>query len=101
MGLKNNDLNLKERKDIAIGVNEGFKYMRKIGIEHHDKKLENILLKNGEPKWIDFGIIEESTGRNSYREMGYARRGTRYTYYQYLCEFSAWIFKNSSFSTFS
>ena len=85
--LKNNELNLEERKKIAIGVKEGFKYLRKIGILHFDQKPENVLLKNGEAKWIDFSIIYEETGRESYREMGYARRGSRFRNGYCLCKF--------------
>ena len=85
--LKNEDLSLEERKKIAIGVREGFKYLARVGILHYDKKPENILLKDGECKWIDFGTIQEWTGRKSYRRMGYARRGSKYRIGKYLCKF--------------
>ena len=84
--LKNEDLSLEERKKIAIGVREGEEYLGSVGIIHFDKKPENILLKNGECKWIDFGTIW-ATGRESHRRMGYARKGSKYRHYQYLCKF--------------
>ena len=85
--LKNEDLNLEERKKIAIRVEEGLAYLRSVGIWHYDKKPENVLLKNGEPRWIDYGTLTEFTGRRSYREMGYARRGSKYRESQFLCKY--------------
>ena len=86
--LKKEDLNLEERKEIAIGAQIGQEYLMDIGIFHYDKKPENLLLKSGEVKWIDFGIILELTGRESYREMGFSRRGSKYRDSGYLCEYS-------------
>ena len=85
--LKKEDLSLEERKRIAIGVKEGYEYLRSVGIGHCDQKPENILLKNGKCKWIDFGTIWESTGRESYQRMGYARKGSKYRNWKYLCKF--------------
>ena len=85
--LKREDLTLEERKKIAIRVEEGRKYLWSVGFLHCDQKPENILLKNGEYKWIDFGTIVEEAGRKSYRRMGYARKGSKYRYYTYLCKF--------------
>ena len=84
--LKNDDLALEQRKSIADGIQRGQDYLNSVGIRHHDEKPENIVLKNGKPKWIDFGLIEETTGRNSYREMGNARRGKRFRDRKYLRE---------------
>ena len=84
--LKKEDLNLEERKRILIGVQDGLAYLETIGIEHHDKKPENILLKDGEPKWIDFGTLAEETSRRSYREIGYTRRGSKYRVSRFLCK---------------
>ena len=85
--LKNNDLTLEQRKDIAVGVLKGAEYLSSIGIEHSDKKPENILLRNGVPKWIDFGVTVEKTGqktRDNYRRMGYARSGAKYRRAEFL-----------------
>ena len=86
--LKEEKLNLEQRKRVAVGVRSGEEYLGKVGIYHYDKKAENILVKNGVAKWIDFGLIAETSGRESYRQMGYARRGTKYRYWKYLCKFS-------------
>ena len=85
--LKEDDLSLEARKKIAMGVQEGGSYLWRIGIEHCDKKPENILLKNEDCKWIDFGLIYEETGRESYRMMGYARKGSKYRNSGFLCKF--------------
>ena len=85
--LKNEDLTFEERQKILDGVMKGRKYLQEIGIVHHDEKPENIVLKNGEAKYIDFGIVQEGTGRMSYREMGYTRRGSKYRWSSYLCKF--------------
>ncbi|CBY36761.1 unnamed protein product [Oikopleura dioica] len=77
-GLKNENLNLEERKKIAIGLENGFNYLEKVGILHFDKKLENFLLLGGVAKICDFGLVEELTGRKSYRQMGYCRKGGKY-----------------------
>ena len=76
-----------ERKKIAIGLINGFDYLKKIGIEHFDKKPENVLIKDGIPKWTDFGLIRETCGRESYRQMGYARRGSKFRFSRNLSKF--------------
>jgi serine/threonine protein kinase len=76
-----------ERKKIAIGVRNGEEYLINVGIEHFDMKPENVLMKNGIPKITDFGVIEEQSGRESYRQMGYARRGTKNRKPGFLCKF--------------
>ncbi|CBY40045.1 unnamed protein product [Oikopleura dioica] len=76
--LKNDNLDLEERKKIAIGLKNGFDYLDKVGIMHYDKKLENFLLLGGVAKICDFGLVEERTRRKSYREMGYCRKGSKY-----------------------
>ncbi|CBY12552.1 unnamed protein product [Oikopleura dioica] len=43
-----------------------------------NQKLENVLLINGIPKIIDFGLIRDLTGRSGYREMGYTRKGSKF-----------------------
>ena len=76
-----------ERKQIAIGVKNGYDYLRNVGITHCDMKPENVLIKNGTPKWTDFGLIAELSGRDSYRKMGYSRRGSKFRHYEFLSKF--------------
>ena len=78
---------LKERKNIAKGIRAGLKYLEKIGINQHDKKLANFLLIGDVAKICDFGIVEEKSGRKSYRKLGYARRGSKYQESAALCKF--------------
>ena len=85
--LKEEKIGLEKRKKIAEGIFDGFIYLQKIGIWHYDRKLENILLVDGIPKIIDFGLIYEKTGRNNYREMGYARKGSKFRNNAALCKF--------------
>ena len=85
--LKQEKIGIDERKKIAIGVRSGFAYLREVGIRHHDLKPENILLKNGIAKIIDFGVICDISGRESYRQMGYTRRGSKFKYFYSLCKF--------------
>ena len=85
--LKEEKIGIEERKKIAEGILNGFIYLGKIGISHYDRKLENILMLNGIPKIIDFGLVYEKTGRNGYREMGYARRGSKFRNPSALCKF--------------
>ncbi|CBY42953.1 unnamed protein product, partial [Oikopleura dioica] len=61
-----------------IGLENGFDYLRKVGIFHYDKKLENFLLLGGVAKICDFGLVWELCGRRSYRQMGYCRRGSKF-----------------------
>ena len=84
---RNDHLAFEKRKNIAIGVKRGYDFMYKIGIQHFDMKPENVLIKNGTPKWTDFGLISEYSGRESYRKMGYARRGSKFRNSDYLCKF--------------
>ena len=80
--LRKDDLTLEERKEIAIGVMEGLKYLQDVGIQHLDAKPENVLLKKGDsgivPVWTDFGIIQVKTKSEKYRQMGYRRRGSKF-----------------------
>ncbi|CBY10826.1 unnamed protein product [Oikopleura dioica] len=76
--LKAEKIGIQKRKKIAEGIVDGFIYLNKIGIYHFDKKLENVLLMDGIPKIIDFGLILETTGRSGYREMGYTRKGSKF-----------------------
>ncbi|CBY13561.1 unnamed protein product [Oikopleura dioica] len=82
--LKNDNLVLDDRKRIANGIISSLEYLQSIGITHCDKKPQNFLLlrnnttNNIIPKLCDYGLITESSGRKSYREMGYARRGSKY-----------------------
>jgi len=85
--LKNENLDLEERKKIAIGLKNGFDYLEKVGITHYDRKLENFLLLGGVVKICDFGLVYEDTGRRSYRQMGYCRRGKKYRNGRALCKF--------------
>ena len=59
--LKEEKIGIEKRKKIADGILDGFVYLKKIGINHFDPKLENILLKDGIPKFIDFGLIYETS----------------------------------------
>ena len=85
--LKEEKVGIDERKKIAKGIANGFVYLNKIGINHFDRKLENILLLNGIPKIIDFGLVYEISGRSGYREMGYARRGSKFRNQSAHCKF--------------
>jgi len=85
--LKEEKIGIEKRKKIAEGILDGFDYLQKIGIYHYDKKLENVLLMNGIPKIIDFGLIYERTGKSGYREMGYARKGSKFRIFFALCKF--------------
>jgi len=85
--LKGEKIGIEKRKKIAEGILDGFVYLGEIGIGHYDRKLENILLMDGIPKIIDFGLIYEKTGRNGYREMGYARKGSKFRNNAALCKF--------------
>ena len=85
--LKNENLDLGERKKVAVGLQNGFDYLKKVGISHYDRKLENFLLLGGVAKICDFGLVEERTGRRSYRQMGYCRRGSKYRHNRALCKF--------------
>ena len=79
-------MNLAQRKKTAMELKEGLEYLEKVGIGHQDMKPENVLIKNGEAKWIDFGMITERSERKSYRKMGYAREGSKYRHSGYLCK---------------
>jgi serine/threonine protein kinase len=85
--LRNSSPTLEERKKIAKGIRAGLEYLKEVGIEHYDKKLANFLLVGDVAKICDFGIIQENSGRKSYRKLGYARRGTKYEDSQALCMF--------------
>jgi serine/threonine protein kinase len=85
--LKKENLNLGERKKIATGIKTGFQYLEKIGIEHRDRKLSNFLLIGDEVKICDFGLVKEYSGRRSYRQLGYTRKGSKYKVEQALCKF--------------
>ena len=76
--LKEEKINIEERKKIAEGIENGYRYLLKIGITHLDLKLENVLLVDGIPKIIDFGLVYEITGRSGYRQMGYTRNGSKF-----------------------
>ena len=85
--LKEERIDIGERKNIATGILDGLVYLVKVGIVHLDRKLENVLLKNGVPKIIDFGLVREETGRSGYRQMGYARTGSKFRVNTALCKF--------------
>ena len=42
--LRNGNPTLDERKKIATGIRAGLDYLKKVGIIHYDRKLENFLL---------------------------------------------------------
>jgi serine/threonine protein kinase len=83
--LKNGSPTLEERKKIAKGIQAGLEYLRDIEFVHQDKKLANFLVIGDVVKICDFGIIEEKSGRKSYRKLGYARRGSKYQDNRALC----------------
>jgi serine/threonine protein kinase len=85
--LKAEKIEIDERKKIAQGIWNGLVYLAKIGIIHCDLKMENILMQDGIPKIIDFGLVQEETGRSGYREMGYTRRGSKFRFGRALCKF--------------
>jgi serine/threonine protein kinase len=83
--LRSGNPDLEGRKKIAKGIQAGLKYLEQVGITHLDKKLANFLLIGDVAKICDFGIIQESSGRKKYRELGYARRGSKYQTARALC----------------
>jgi serine/threonine protein kinase len=85
--LKNEMVEIQERKEIAEGIRNGISYLMSIGIKHFDQKLENVLLLDRVPKIIDFGLVREESGISGYREMGYARRGSKFRVASALCKF--------------
>jgi len=84
---ENGKISFDERKTIAIGVKKGEEYLQSVGISHMDMKPDNVLMKNGIPRLTDFGLIREMSGRESYRKMGYARRGSKFRNSLLLCKF--------------
>ena len=85
--LKQKNPGIEDRKRIAEGIREGLIYLEKIGIKHSDLKLENFLVLSKEAKIIDFGLVEETSGRIGYRKMGYARKGSKFGNQEALCKF--------------
>jgi serine/threonine protein kinase len=85
--LKEEKIGIEERKKIAKGIWNGNRYLEKIGIHHFDLKMENILMVGGIPKIIDFGLVNDNTGRSGYREMGYARHGSKFIHPSALRKF--------------
>ena len=81
---------IRERINMAEGIWRGHCYLEEIGISHFDFKLDNVLLLDGVPKIIDFGLICEKTGQTGYRKMGYSRHGSKFKNRHALCKF---IFK--------
>ena len=85
--LKEDNIEIEERKKIADGIKNGWNYLKKIGIQRCDLKMENILMVGGIPKIIDFGLVYERTGRIGFRAMGYTRRGSKFRNRSALCKF--------------
>jgi len=83
--LKEENISINRRKIIATKVLNGFKYLTSIGLNHYDFKMENILLLNGVPKVIDYGLVFDKTGKESFREMAYVRRGSKFKHQSALC----------------
>jgi len=73
--LEKNLISWIDRKRLLLELHDGYKYLEQIGIHHYDLKLTNILLKDGRIKICDFGLVWDETSRQSYRQMGYSRRG--------------------------
>ena len=84
--LKKDKLDLDQRKKIAKGIDAGFDYLERIRIHHRDRKLSNLLLILDQVKICDFGLVSVYSGRRSYRQLGYARRGSKYTDTSALCK---------------
>ena len=80
-------MDLGERKKVAVGLKNGFGYLEKVGIWHFDRKLENFLLLGGVAKTCDFGLVLKLSGRKSYKQMGYCRKGGKYNEGRALCKF--------------
>ena len=76
--LKSENLRLDKRRQIALEVTNGIQYLKKIGIEHCDLKLENVLVQRKQVKIIDFGLTKENRGNIAFREMGYVRKGSKF-----------------------
>jgi len=87
--LKRDTLDLEERKKIARGIQSGIKYLFKVGIEHKDRKLANYLLIGDVVRICDFGLVRENSGRKSYRNLGYTRKGKKYRFESALCKFTS------------
>ena len=75
---KEEKIDIESRRKIARGIWDGMDYLERCGIYHKDQKLEKFLLLRGEVKIIDFGLVDENTGRSGYRKMGYTRSGYKY-----------------------
>ncbi|CBY41896.1 unnamed protein product, partial [Oikopleura dioica] len=74
--LKEEVLDLRERKKIAIGIQAGFRYLESVKIFNSDRKLSNFLLIGDVAKICDFGLVT-SIGEG-FRKLGYTRRGAKY-----------------------
>ena len=96
--LESDNLDLDERKKIAKGIQSGFQYLEKIGISHRDRKLANFLLNGEIAKICDFGLVRETSGRKSYRNLGYTTRGSKYKEVNALCKFLILNYLNFYFS---
>ena len=86
--LRNEIPTIAQRRLLAIELRKGLQYLFDIGLEHNDLKLENIVLFGENPKLIDFGVMQDHTGNESYRRMGYVRRGSKYRHFQALGKYS-------------
>lgn len=85
--LKYETRTIDERKKIATGLVSGLDYLEEIGIRHLDRKLSNFLLIDDVVKVCDFGLVQTISKRKGYREMGYARKGSKYENQMALCKF--------------
>merc|ERR1712176_86212 len=57
--LREGTIDAKQRQKIAMGILNGYEYLKTVGISHMDLKMENILLLDDTPKIIDFGVLED------------------------------------------
>jgi len=89
--LREEKLTIEDRRLYAIELRKGLQYLFDIGLEHNDQKLENIVLFGKTPKWIDFGVMHDHTGNESYRRMGYVRRGSKFRHFQALGKYKLTI----------
>ena len=89
--LKEGKLTFEERHKIARGIRSGMDYLYDNKMHNCDMKMENILMLDGVPKICDFGLVEDRNRRIATREMGYARKGSKYRFLPGLCKLIATV----------
>jgi len=81
--LRENNLQLEERKKIYEGIVNAYEYLGSVGVTYFDLKPENVVIFQNsdgtfEVKIIDFGLIVDVSNKEGFRRMGYVRRGSRF-----------------------